>query len=106
MFQDRQEAGRKLADQLLALKLPDPVVLALPRGGVPVAAEIAEALQAPLDVVEGHDAAGEVVQWIVLAKVVGGHGGVEGSVDAAIGRESSLSRRWPIGRVPGYFSHA
>lgn len=51
MFRDRQEAGRKLADQLLALKLPDPVVLALPRGGVPVAAEIAEALQAPLDIV-------------------------------------------------------
>jgi putative phosphoribosyl transferase len=51
MFRDRQEAGRKLADQLLALKIPDPVVLALPRGGVPVAAEIAAALQAPLDLV-------------------------------------------------------
>lgn len=51
MFRDRQEAGRKLAAELLELKLPDPVVLALPRGGVPVAAEIADALEAPLDIV-------------------------------------------------------
>jgi len=51
MFRDRQEAGRKLADELARLGLPDPVVLALPRGGVPVAAEIARALGAPLDLV-------------------------------------------------------
>jgi putative phosphoribosyl transferase len=51
MFPDRQEAGRKLAEELVKLKLADPVVLALPRGGVPVAAEIADALKAPLDLV-------------------------------------------------------
>jgi len=51
MFQDRQQAGRKLAEELLKLKLVNPVVLALPRGGVPVAAEIAGALNAPLDIV-------------------------------------------------------
>ncbi len=51
MFRDRQEAGRKLAEELVKLKLADPVVLALPRGGVPVAAEIADALNAPLDLV-------------------------------------------------------
>jgi len=51
MFQDRREAGRKLAEELARLGLADPVVLALPRGGVPVAAEIAEALNAPLDLV-------------------------------------------------------
>lgn len=51
MFRDRQEAGRKLADELAGLGLADPVVLALPRGGVPVAAEIAGALAAPLDLV-------------------------------------------------------
>lgn len=51
MFRDRQEAGRKLAEELVKLKLADPVVLALPRGGVPVAAEIADALKAPLDLV-------------------------------------------------------
>ncbi len=49
MFRDRIDAGRQLARALLAKTLPDPVVLALPRGGVPVAAEVARALKAPLD---------------------------------------------------------
>jgi putative phosphoribosyl transferase len=50
-FVDRRAAGRALA-QVLALKnLANPVVLALPRGGVPVAVEIASALKAPLDIV-------------------------------------------------------
>ncbi len=49
-YADRAEAGRSLAVQLQRLALAGPVVvLALPRGGVPVAAEIARALQAPLD---------------------------------------------------------
>lgn len=49
-FADRAEAGRLLAERLAALRLEAPLVLALPRGGVPVAAEIARALAAPLDV--------------------------------------------------------
>ncbi len=49
MFADRDAAGRELARHLLALRDQAPVVLALPRGGVPVAAPIAEALNAPLD---------------------------------------------------------
>ena len=49
-FADRAAAGRALGQRLLALHLPPPlVVLALPRGGVPVAAAVAQALQAPLD---------------------------------------------------------
>ena len=51
VFQDRREAGRVLAGQLERYKdRPDVVVLALPRGGVPVAYEVATALNAPLDV--------------------------------------------------------
>jgi putative phosphoribosyl transferase len=49
MFEDRSSAGRELAKQLLHLAPSDPVVLALPRGGVPVAFEVARALNAPLD---------------------------------------------------------
>jgi putative phosphoribosyl transferase len=50
VFADRAEAGRLLAERLMALRLPDPLVLALPRGGVAVGAEIARVLSAPLDV--------------------------------------------------------
>jgi len=50
-FRDRREAGRVLADQLTSYEnRPDVLVLALPRGGVPVGYEVAHALQAPLDV--------------------------------------------------------
>ena len=69
-FSDRSDAGRLLADRLAQLDLPDPVVLALPRGGVPVALEVARRLRAPLDLVlvrkigtPGHEelAAGAIV---------------------------------------------
>jgi putative phosphoribosyl transferase len=48
-FRDRAEAGRQLARHLLGYRSQRAVVLALPRGGVPVAYEVARALQAPLD---------------------------------------------------------
>ena len=50
-FRDGADAGQQLAAHLGHLRGPDTVVLGLPRGGVPVAAEVARALDAPLDVV-------------------------------------------------------
>ncbi len=50
MFKDRTDAGRRLAKALIGYKRERPLVLALPRGGVPVGYEVARALEAPLDV--------------------------------------------------------
>jgi putative phosphoribosyl transferase len=71
MYSDRTEAGEKLADALEGLALPRPVVLALPRGGVPVALPVARRLHAPIDLllvrkigVPGHEelAAGALIE--------------------------------------------
>lgn len=48
-FKDRAEAGQRLAKEIAGMELRHPVVFALPRGGVPVAVPVAEALGAPLD---------------------------------------------------------
>ena len=50
-FKDRSDAGRKLAKALASYKDQEPVILALPRGGVPVAAEVATMLNAALDLI-------------------------------------------------------
>jgi putative phosphoribosyl transferase len=50
-FRDRVDAGRRLGQQLSRFRWEDVVILGLPRGGVPVAAEVAKALNAPLDVI-------------------------------------------------------
>lgn len=72
MFENRSDAGRKLAARLMHLKSEHPVVLALPRGGVPVAFEIATVLQAPLGFVLVHKIG---VPWqpeLAIAAVVDG----------------------------------
>lgn len=60
IFKDRSDAGRRLAERLVQYQGRDVVVLAIPRGGIPVAVPIAEELAAPLDVI--------VVRRIVSAK--------------------------------------
>jgi putative phosphoribosyl transferase len=50
-FVDRHDAGRRLADRLISRRDEAPIILALPRGGVPVGAAVARALGAPLDVI-------------------------------------------------------
>lgn len=51
IFKDRAEAGLLLANELAHYQLERPVVLAIPRGGVPVASPVADRLRAPLDVI-------------------------------------------------------
>ena len=73
-FVDRVEAGRLLGQRLAALKLVDPVVVALPRGGVPVAAEVARALHAPLDLLMVRKIGAPGQRELAVAAVVdGGH---------------------------------
>ncbi len=102
MFADRKDAGQKLAARLAAAGLEAPVILALPRGGVPVAAEIARALGAPLDLVmvrklgvPGHPelAAGAVTDGetpqILVNEEITAHAGLDA---AAIGRLAERER--------------
>lgn len=51
IYEDREDAGRRLAERLMSYRDADPYILALPRGGVVVGYEVARALSAPLDVV-------------------------------------------------------
>jgi predicted phosphoribosyltransferase len=51
IFQSRIQAGEKLAQELLSLNLSNPFVLAIPRGGAPVARSVADTLHCPLDVI-------------------------------------------------------
>ena len=51
IFKNRRQAGQLLAEEIARHGYDDPIVLGLPRGGVPVAAEVAAKLNAPLDVI-------------------------------------------------------
>jgi predicted phosphoribosyltransferase len=72
-FKDRAAAGRQLAAALAAYREQRPVVLALPRGGVPVAAEIAASLAAPLDLILVRKIGAPRQPELALGAVVDGH---------------------------------
>jgi erythromycin esterase-like protein/predicted phosphoribosyltransferase/predicted alpha/beta-hydrolase family hydrolase len=71
-FADRADAGRRLARRLADLSLDNPVVFALPRGGVPVALEIAKVLKAPVELVLVRKIGAPGQPELALAAVVDG----------------------------------
>jgi predicted phosphoribosyltransferase len=71
-FRDRADAGRRLAAHLASYKNENPVILALPRGGVVVGAEIAAALHAPLDVILVRKIGAPIQPELALGAVVDG----------------------------------
>ena len=87
-FRDREDAGRRLAARLGHLAGARPVVLGVPRGGVPVAAEVARALRAPLGVVGVRKVGAPIQPELAIGAVA------EGDV-AVIDRETA--RRTGVG---------
>jgi putative phosphoribosyl transferase len=97
-FSDRSEAGRALAARLAEMKIADPVIFALPRGGVPVAAEIARALNAPLDLLLVRKIG---VPWqpeLALAAVVDGDD-PQVVIDEEVQEQSGVSRTYIDGEA-------
>jgi putative phosphoribosyl transferase len=99
-FRDRSDAGRQLGARLRDEQLDDPVVLGLPRGGVVVAAEVAAAFAAPLDIVVARKlgvpwqpelAFGAVAPGVVVLQqdVLDAIGLEPGEIDAAVLRETA-----------------
>src|SRR4051812_46606783 len=80
-FQNRSEAGKLLAEQLMPLKDQNPLVLAIPRGGVPVAFEVAKLLNADLDI-------------LIVKKI-----GAPGNPELAIGAVGEDGRPWYNSRI-------
>lgn len=72
IFQDRTEAGRLLAEALVPYRGADTLVLGIPRGGVVVAAEVARALDAPLDVVIARKIGAPTQPELAIGAVVSG----------------------------------
>jgi len=71
-FTNRQQAGQLLAEEVARRSYTDPVVLGLPRGGVPVAAEVASRLKAPLDVVLVRKIGAPIQPELAMGAVVDG----------------------------------
>lgn len=108
MFRDRRTAGKVLARALVAYARRDPVVLALPRGGVEVAYEVSVALEAPLDIVVvrklgtpgqpelamGAVIGGDRPETVLNRRVIGALRITDDQVDGAVAKElNEISRR-------------
>ena len=111
-FRDRRDAGRQLAARLGHLRAEDPVVVGLPRGGVPVAFEVARALDAPLDVIVVRklgvpfqpelgmglrpDTIGLMIIWlfVCLAGAVGPVANTAHFVGLAVGMAAGVAPHW------------
>jgi putative phosphoribosyl transferase len=105
LFLDRRDAGRRLAAELAALANERPVIIALPRGGVPVAFEVARALDAPLDILAvrklgapgnpelGVGAVAEDGTGVLDPQSAGMLGMTEAMLDATLAQESRELRR-------------
>jgi putative phosphoribosyl transferase len=104
-FQDRGDAGRRLAAELASLADARPVIVALPRGGVPVAVEVASALGAPLDILTvrklsapgnpelGVGAVAEDGTAVLDPRSAGMLGMTQATLDATLTQESRELRR-------------
>jgi len=93
LFVDRSEAGRRLAEPLLRFKEERPVVLALPRGGVPVGFEVAQALDAPLDLVLVRKIGAPFQPELAVGAVVDG-GRAETVINEEIVRELQIPKSY------------
>ena len=89
-FEDRVDAGRQLAQRLESFRGQDVVVLGLPRGGVPVAFEVAKALRAPLDVLVVRKLGVPFQPELAFGAI--GEGGEVRVINDAIVRDAGLSR--------------
>jgi putative phosphoribosyl transferase len=104
-YRDRREAGRRLAGELAGLAAASPVVVALPRGGVPVGFEVARSLEAPLEILAVRKlgaprnpelAVGAIAEdgtGVLDPRAAASVGVTEASLAATVERETSELRR-------------
>lgn len=92
-FLDRHQAGRLLAQRLARLPLQDPVVIALPRGGIPVALEVARVLHAPLNLLFVRKIGTPLQPELALAAVVEGNP-AHIVMDDPIQDQVQVSKKW------------
>jgi putative phosphoribosyl transferase len=98
LFSNRQEAGRRLVAELSSFKDAQPVILALPRGGVPVGFEIALALNAPLDVVLVRKIGAPGMSELAIGAIVDGEQ-LDKIIDSKLVTELAVPQRYLDGEI-------